>query len=356
MARGRQLPPLLLDAEMREQLTHLSESTSQPHRVVLRAKMILAGAEGLSNAAVGQRVGASPQSVGRWRRRFLERGVAGLHDEPRPGRPRTYDDERVAGLINRALVEPPPGTATHWSTRTLAQAEGISQSTASRWLRIVGVKPHLAKTFQSTNDPSFSENVCGIVGLYLSPPEHAVVLCVGMDEKSPQPDALNRTQNALPLSLGNVEGFTHDNIRQGTRSLPAALGIATGDGTACCAQRHRHREYLTFLWLIDRALPAALDVHLIVDNYGTHQHPSVLGWLARHARFHVQFTPTNSSWINSVEGWLKSVSQGSVKRGTLADMTDLIRHIREFDRAYNKDANPFVWVAAAPSILDRIEG
>ena len=351
MPRGRQLAPLSLEAETREQLTSLSKSTTLPHSLVRRAKMILASADGLSNTEVGRRVGASAQAVGKWRRRFLERGLQGLHDELRPGRPRTYDDERVAGLIHRTLQQRPQG-ATHWSTRTLAEAEGISQSTVSRWLRIFGVKPHLTKTFKLSNDPFFIEKVRDIVGLYLSPPEHAVVLCV--DEKS-QVQALDRTQKALPLDLGYVEGFTHDYIRHGTTTLFAALNVATGEVVARCAKRHRHQEYLTFLRLIDKEVPTGLDVHLIVDNYATHKHVKVQAWLARNPRFHVHFTPTYSSWINQVERWFALLSQRAIRRGTFTSVTDLIRRIHEFTRAYNQDAKPFVWVATAQSILEKIE-
>ena len=351
MPRGRQLAPLALDAETREQLTGLSQSTTLPHSVVLWAKMVLASAEGLSNTEVGRRVGASPQAVGKWRRRFLERGVEGLHDELRPGRPRTYDDERVAGLINRALQQRPQGS-THWSTRTLGQAEGLSQSTVSRWLRTFGVQPHRTQTFKLSNDPFFIEKVRDIVGLYLNPPDHAVVLCV--DEKS-QVQALDRTQRALPMDLGYVEGFTHDYIRHGTTTLFAALEAATGKVIARCAKRHRHQEYLTFLRLIDKQVPAALDVHLVVDNYATHKHAKVRAWLSRHPRFHVHFTPTYSSWINQVERWFGLISQRVIKRGTFTSVSDLVRCIHAFTREYNKHASPFVWVATAQSILDKIE-
>ncbi len=233
MPRGRQLAPLELDAETREQLTGLSQSTTLPHSLVLRAKMILASAEGISDTAVGRRVGASPQAVGKWRRRFLQRGVDGLYDELRPGRPRTYNDERVAGLINCALQDRPQGS-THWSTRTLGQAEGLSQSTVSRWLRTFGIKPHLTGTFKLSVAPFFIEKMRNIVGLYPNPPDHAVVLCV--DEKS-QVQALDRTQKALPLDLGYVEGFTQDYIRHGTTTLCAALQVTTGEVTARCAKR-----------------------------------------------------------------------------------------------------------------------
>ena len=351
MPPGRQLAPLTLDQETHKQLTSLAQSTALPHSLVLRAKMILASAEGLSNTAVGHRVGASAQAVGKWRRRFLELGLEGLQDELRPGRPRTYDDERIAGLINRALQERPKGS-THWSTRTLAKAEGVSQSTVSRVLRTFGIQPHRSQTFKLSNDPFFVEKVRDIVGLYLNPPEHAVVLCV--DEKS-QVQALDRTQRPLPMDLGYVEGFTHDYIRHGTTTLFAALEVSTGEVIARCAKRHRHQEYLTFLRLIDKEVPEGEEIHLVVDNSATHKHAKVRAWLARHPRFHVHFTPTYSSWLNQVERWFGLISQRAIKRGSFTSVTDLVRRIHEFTREYNKDASPFVWAATAESILAKIE-
>ena len=350
MPRGRQLAPLILDGETREQLLGLAKSTTLPHSVVLRAKMILASEEGLTNTEAARRVGASPQAVGKWRRRFLEGGLGGLHDELRPGRPRTYGDDKVAALINRALQDKPKG-ATHWSARTLGQAEGVSRSTVQRWLQLFGVKPHLAQAFKLSNDPFFIEKVRDIVGLYLNPPEHAVVLCV--DEKT-QVQALDRTQRSLPLGLGYVEGFTHDSIRHGTTTLCAALDVASGKVLARCAKRHRHQEFLTFLRLIDKEVPPDLDIHLIVDNYATHKHAKVKAWLAARPRYHVHFTPTYSSWINQVERWFGLISQQAIRRGTFTSVPDLIRRIHEFTRAHNAAAKPFVWVATAQSILDKI--
>ena len=311
MPRGRQLAPLTFDEETREQLLGVSKSTTLPHRVVLRAKMILASAEGLTNTEAGRRVGASPQAVGKWRRRFLENGLSGLDDELRPGRPRTYEDDKVASLINRALRDKPKGS-THWSARTLGEAEGVSRSTVQRWLELFGVKPHLRKTFKLSSDPFFIEKVRNIVGLYLNPPDHAVVLCV--DKKSQQ--ALDRTQGSLPLGLGFVEGFTHDYIRHGTTTLFAALDVATGKVLARCSKRHRHQEFLTFLRLIDKEVPPELDIHLIADNYATHKHAKVKAWLAARPRYHLRFTPTYSSWLNQVERWFGLISQQAIRRGT----------------------------------------
>ena len=269
MPRGRQLPPLVLTSEQHEQLTALSQSTSMPYGLVQRARIVLACAQGLTNSAVAERLDASPSAVGKWRRRFLERGVQGLHDELRPGRPRTYDDEKVAELISRALQEK-PDNASAWSVRLMAQAQGVSKSTVQRWFSLFGVKPHLSDTFKLSSDPFFIEKVRDVTGLYLNPPDNAMVLCV--DEKS-QIQALNRTQPTLPLGLGYVEGYTHDYIRHGTTTLFAALDVATGKVIGKCSKRHRHQEFLAFLRLIDRETPPELDIHLVLDNYATHKHP-----------------------------------------------------------------------------------
>ena len=350
MPRGRPLTPLTLDHEQRGQLTALSRSTTMPHALVQRAQVILASAEGLSNKAVAAQVGLSLNVVGKWRRRFLEAGVTGLHDELRPGRPRTYDDEKVATLINHALQEG-PDNATHWSVRSMAEAQGVSKSTVQRWFTLFGVKPHLTRTFKLSTDPFFIEKVRDIVGLYLHPPNNAMVLCV--DEKS-QIQALNRTQRALPLGLGYVEGFTHDYIRNGTTTLFAALDAATGKVIARCRQRHRHQEFLDFLRLIDRETPPELDLHLVVDNYATHKHPKVRAWLAKRPRFHLHFTPTYSSWLNQVERWFGLISQKAIKRGSFRNVTQLKQAILNFTDHYNQTSKPFVWVATADSILEKV--
>ncbi len=288
--------------------------------------MVLASAEGLANSAVARRFGVTPQTVGKWRRRFRAAGIEGLHDELRPGRPRTYDDDKVAAVISRALQEK-PAAATHWSTRTLGRAEGIAKSTVQRWLALFGVKPHLAKTFKLSTDPFFIEKVRDIVGLYLNPPDHAMVLCV--DEKS-QIQALNRTQPTLPMGLGYAEGYTHDYVRHGTTTLFAALDIATGQVFGQCRKRHRHEEFLAFLRLIDREVPAELDIHLVLDNYATHKHAKVRQWLAARPRFHLHFTPTYSSWLNQVERWFGLLSQRAIKRGSFRSVADLVRQIQAF--------------------------
>ena len=351
MPRGRPLPPLIVDDDQRAQLEAVARSTSLPHGLVLRSRMILASAEGLTNRAVAERVGTSPQTVGKWRRRFLERGVQGLHDELRPGRPRTYDDEKVAQVINRALQEKPEN-AENWSVRLMGDAEGVSKTTVQRWFSLFGIKPHLAQTFKLSTAPFFIEKVRDIVGLYLNPPDHAMVLCV--DEKS-QIQALNRTQPTLPLGFGYVQGYTHDYIRHGTTTLFAALDVATGRVIAQCKKRHRHQDFLAFLRLIDREVPADLDLHLVVDNDATHRHAKVKAWLARRPRYHLHFTPTYASWLNQVERWFGLISQRAIKRTSFRNVTHLVRAIKEFTERYNEEANPFVWAATSQSIIDKVE-
>lgn len=350
MPQGRPLAPLTLTDEQKDQLDGIARSNTLPYTLVLRTRMILASAEGLTNTAVARRFGVTPQTVGKWRRRFRAAGVEGLHDELRPGRPRTHDDEKVAAVISRALQKT-PDDATHWSTRTLARAEGISKSTVHRWFALFGVKPHLAKTFKLSTDPFFIEKVRDVVGLYLNPPESAMVLCV--DEKS-QIQALNRTQPTLPMGLGYAEGYTHDYVRHGTTTLFAALDVATGKVLAQCRKRHRHDEFLEFLRLLDREVPAELDVHLVLDNYATHKHAKVKRWLTARPRFHLHFTPTYSSWLNQVERWFGLLSQRALARGSFRSVPDLVRKIQDFIDAYNVSATPFVWVATAQSILDKV--
>ena len=350
LRRGPKLAELTLSGEQQEQLKAVAASTSLPHGLVVRARMILACAKGLSNAAVAAKVGASPQAVGKWRRRFLEHGVEGLHDELRPGRPRTYDDEKVAAVINRALQQK-PDEATHWSVRLMASAEGVSKSTVQRWFALFGVKPHLQETFKLSTDPFCIEKVRDIVGLYLNPPEHALVLCV--DEKS-QIQALERSQPILPLGLGYVEGYTHDYARHGTTTLFAALDVASGEVLTQCKKRHRHQEFLSFLREIDRNVAPEIDVHLVMDNYATHKHAKVKAWLAQRPRYHVHYTPTYASWLNQVEIWFGIISRRAIKRGSFRNVTELVQRIKAFTEQYNKGARPFVWTATAQSIIDKV--
>ena len=351
MARGRPLAPLVLTDDQRDQLTSLSQSTSMPYGLVQRARIVLACADGLSNKAAAELLGVTQTTVGKWRRRFLELGIEGLRDAFRSGRPRSYDDERVAGLINRALREK-PRNANAWSVRRMAEAENVSKSTVQRWFSLFGIKPHRSKTFKLSSDPFFVEKVRDVTALYLKPPDNALVLCV--DEKS-QIQALNRTQPTLPMGLGYVEGYTHDYVRHGCTTLFAALDTATGKVIGRCSKRHRHQEFLAFLRLIDRETPPDLDLHLVLDNYATHNHSKVRAWLAKRPRFHLHFTPTSASWLNQVERWFALISQRAIKRGSFNSVPHLVRTIKRFIDDYNETSAPFVWVATADSILQKIE-
>ena len=351
MPRGRQLPPLVLTDEQREQMTTLSQSTSMPYGLVQRARIVLACAQGLTNSAVATHLSVSPSAVGKWRRRFIERGVQGLHDERRPGRPRTYDDDKVAVLINRALQKT-PDHASAWSVRLMAEAEGVSKSTVQRWFSRFGVKPHLSDTFKLSSDPFFVEKVRDVTGLYLNPPDNAMGLCV--DEKR-QIQALNRTQPTLPMGLGYVEGYTHDDIRHGTTTLFAALDVATGKGLGKGSKRHRHQAFLAFLRLLDRETPPELDLHLVLDSYATHKHPKVGAWLAKRPRFHLHFTPTSASWLNQVERWVGLISQRAIQRGSFDSDAQLVKTIEAFIAHHNASTSPFIWVATAESICGKLE-
>ncbi len=351
MPRGRPVAPIVLDVEERNQLLSVARSRSLPHGIVRRAQIVLACAEGESNVAIASRMGLSNITVGKWRRRYREHGIEGLYDELRSGRPRTHEDERVAEVINTALrVEPP--NATQWSVRSMAEHTGISKSTVQRWFDLFGVQPHRQRHFKLSNDPFFIENVRDIVGLYLNPPDHAVVLCV--DEKT-RIQALQRTQPMLPMGLGYVEGVTHNDVRHGTTTLFAALDIATAEVLTPCKQRHRHQEFLSFLRHIDASVPAHLDVHLVVDNDATHKHPKVRAWLARRQRYHVHYTPTYASWINQVERWFGLITQQAIRRGSFSNVKQLVHKINAFVEHYNVRTSPFVWVATADSILSKIE-
>jgi putative transposase len=351
MPRGRALPELSLSDEARSQLLAIARSRSLPHGIVRRAEIVLASAAGEANKAIAQRLKLNQITVGKWRRRYLDHGIEGLHDELRPGRPRSLDDERVAEVINTALRGPPPH-ATQWTVRAMAEQTGISKSTVQRWFELFGVQPHRQKTFKLSNDPFFVEKVRDVVGLYLNPPDCAVVLCV--DEKT-QIQALERTQPLLPLGLGYVEGVTHDYIRHGTTTLFAALDVANGEVITQCKARHRHQEFLAFLRHIDREVPADLDVHLIIDNYATHKHAKVKAWLARRPRFHVHFTPTYASWLNLVERWFGIITQQAIRRGSFSKVKTLVQRIEQFVGHYNESSRPFVWTATADSILAKVE-
>lgn len=351
MTMGRPKAALLLTPEQREQLESLANSRSLPAGLVQRAQIVLLSAEGRTNQEVAKRFGLANATVGKWRRRFLKNGVAGLHDELRPGRPRSISDERIARLVRRTL-ETKPSNGTHWSIRQMASETRLTKSTVHRIWQAFGLQPHRQRHFKLSNDPFFVEKVRDIVGLYLNPPENALVLCV--DEKS-QIQALERTQPLLPIGLGYVEGVTHDYRRHGTTTLFAALDIATGTVLTRCRARHRHQEYLDFLRQIERSVPDQLDVHVIADNYATHKHPRVQRWFAERPRFHVHFTPTYASWLNQVEIWFNRITQQAIRRGTFRSVKELVQKIDQFVQSSNVKARPFVWTATADSIFAKVE-
>jgi putative transposase len=342
---------LILTSEQQEQLKGLVASRSLPAGLVIRARIILMSAEGESNLAIATRLQLSKATVGQWRRRFLKQGISGLHDELRPGRPRAISDERVARLVRKTL-ESKPENGTHWSIRQIATETRVSKSTAHRIWQAFGIEPHRQKHFKLSSDPFFVEKVRDIVGLYLHPPENAVVLCV--DEKS-QIQALERTQPMLPMGLGYVEGVTHDYRRHGTTTLFAALDTGKGTVLTRCRKRHRHQEYLDFLRQIEKNVPLELGVHVIVDNYGTHKHPRVKRWLALRPRFHVHFTPTYASWLNQVEIWFNRITQQAIRRGTFRSVKDLVEKIDRYVQTSNAHAQPFVWTATPDSIFAKVQ-
>ena len=351
MAMGRPKEALVLSPQQREQLEGMASSRSLPAGLVSRARIILLSASGQTNMQIARQMRLTNATVGKWRRRFLEQDMSGLHDELRPGRPRPISDDRVAQLVRKTLETKPKG-GTHWSIRQIAEATRISKSTVHRIWQAFGLQPHRQKHFKLSTDPFFVEKVRDIVGLYLNPPENAVVLCV--DEKS-QIQALERTQPMLPMGLGYVEGVTHDYRRHGTTTLFAALDTAKGTVLTQCRQRHRHQEYLDFLRQIEKSVPSGLDVHVIVDNYGTHKHPRVKRWLATRPRFHVHFTPTYASWLNQVEIWFNRITQQAIRRGTFRSVKELVQKIDQYVRASNIQAQPFVWTATADSIFAKVQ-
>ena len=351
MPRGRPRRELtLLDAE-RQELISITRSRSMPQALATRARIVLLAAEGHTNTAIAKQLQLSRPTVGTWQKRYLSQRLPGLYDEPRPGGPRSIADEHVATLIRRTL-NTKPKDGTHWTCRSLAAETKLSKSTVHRVWKAFGLQPHRQKHFKISTDPFFVDKVRDIVALYLNPPDNAVVLCV--DEKS-QIQALDRTQPILPLGLGYVEGITHDYVRHGTTTLFAALDIASGQVLTDCKRRHRHQEFLQFLRTIDASVPAALDVHLVVDNYATHKHQKVRRWLAARPRFHVHYTPTYASWLNQVEIWFNIITQRAIRRGTFRSVPDLIAKIDSFVLHYNRHCRPFVWTATSDSILTKIQ-
>lgn len=351
MALGRPVTPIVLSPSVRAELESLQRSRTASHVLVRRARVVLLAADGHYNTVIAECVGLSARMVGYWRRRFVAQGLMGLYDEPRPGAPRSISDAQIAALIRRTL-KTTPREGTHWTCRSLARQTGIGKSTVQRVWTAFGIQPHRQKHFQLSTDPFFVEKVRDIVGLYLNPPDNAMVLCV--DEKS-QIQALDRTQPMLPLGLGYVEGVTHTYARHGTTTLFAALDIASGHVLTRCAPRHRHQEFLQFLRHIDANVSDHLDVHLVVDNYATHKHLKVRRWLAARPRYHVHYTPTYASWLNQVEIWFNIITQRAIRRGTFRSVRDLVQRINAFVQHYNPTAQPFMWTATADSILQKLK-
>ena len=343
--------PIVLLPVQRDTLEAWLRAPSTPQSIALRARIVLCAAEGLSNHEIARRTGASRPTVLLWRRRFTADGPVALTEiEPGRGRKASISAEAERAIINATLQTTPRG-ATHWSCRTMAAAQGVSPATVQRIWSAHGLKPHRVKSFKLSADPQFVEKLTDVVALYLSPPDKAIVLCV--DEKS-QIQALDRTQPGLPMKKGRAGTMTHDYKRHGTTTLFAALNVLDGRVIGECLPRHRHQEFLRFLRRLDRAFPPALDLHLIVDNYGTHRHPAVRSWLAGRPRFHLHFTPTSSSWLNLVERWFRDLTVKRIRRGVFPSTRALISAIHEYLDATNNDPRPFVWTATTNSILKRV--
>lgn len=351
MARtGRPKTDLVLTDDEREQLVRWARRRKSSQALALRSRIVLECAGGLSNTVAAERLGVNRSTVGKWRSRFLDHRLDGLGDDPRPGRPATVTVDQVEDVVV-ATLEATPQNATHWSRSKMAERTGLSRSTIGRIWRAFGLKPHLTDGFKLSNDPLFVEKVYDIVGLYLDPPESAVVLSV--DEKS-QVQALSRSQPAFPMMPGMPEKRTHDYFRHGTTSLFAAMNVADGTVIASTHRRHRATEFKKFLTKIDQQVPTGLEVHVICDNYGTHKHPTVNTWLAKHPRFHMHFTPTYSSWINQVERLFAEVTRDLLQRSDHRSVQALEKDLRDWVTAWNEHPKPFIWTKTAEQILESL--
>ena len=344
-------PPLPMSDSQRATLEQLSRSQTAAHRQVQRAKALLLAADGVANTGISEQVGVTPVTVRAWRKRFEQDGLAKL-GQVREGRGRkaSISEEQVRAIVHDTLHTTPKGE-THWSCRTMAKHAGVSSATVQRIWHDLGIKPHRLDTFKVSTDPAFQEKLTDVVGLYLDPPDKAVVLCV--DEKS-QVQALDRTQPSLPMVKGRGATMTHDYKRNGTTTLFAALNVLTGEVTGRCFDRHRHEEFLKFLNVIDAQVPKGQAIHVILDNYATHKHADVQRWLRRHKRFHLHFIPTSSSWLNQVERWFRDLDGKALRRGSFNSVPDLIAAIEDYLQANNEDPTPFVWTATAESILAKV--
>jgi transposase len=335
----------------RKTLEQWARGRKTPARLVLRAKIVLAAADGRENQEIAVACGTDPHTAARWRKRFAEKRLAGLEkDAPRSGRPADTQQSLAAEIV-RMTTQEKPANATHWSTRTLAAELGTTHSMVHRVWKAMGLKPHRVKTFKISNDPRFAEKVVDVVGLYLDPPEHALVLCV--DEKS-QIQALDRTQKSLPMFPGRLGTTTHDYRRNGTTTLFAALNVFEGTVIGTCMDHHRYQDFIRFLKQVDAETPPELDLHLIVDNYATHKHDAVRKWLAKHKRFHLHFIPTSSSWLNLVERWFREITEKRIRRGAFRNVGELVKAITDYIAHNNDHAKPFVWTKTAEEILAKV--
>jgi transposase len=340
----------MLDPD-RQILERVARSQTAAHREVVRARVLLDAADGVGNRTIAARHEVSAMTVRAWRAAFTTNGLKGWGKVAAGrGRKPSISDEKIAEIV-RLTTQTTPDGATHWSTRTMAKQVGVSHATVQRVWKDLGLKPHLVDSFKVSTDPRFAEKVIDVVGLYLNPPDQAIVLC--MDEKS-QIQALDRTQASLPMVKGRAATMTHDYKRNGTTTLFAALDVLTGKVIGQCLPRHRHEEFLTFLKTIDAEVPDGLQIHLILDNYATHKHQNVQRWLKRHKRFHLHFTPTSSSWLNQVERWFRDLTEKNLRRGIFQSVPDLIDSIETYLHATNTDPKPYVWTATAQSILSKV--
>ena len=347
---GRSCEELTIPDDDHGTLTGWSNSRSLPQYLVERAKIVLLAAEGRSNPEISSAVGVSSSTVRRWKSSYRQHGIDGLHDEYRPGRPRTYLEEEIAGLLKKTLESKPEG-ATHWSCRTMAKEAGVSASTVSRVWRLFSIKPHKQEHFKISTDPFFVDKVVDVCGLYLNPPDNALVLCV--DEKS-QCQALERTQPVLPTGFGYAEGVTENYFRHGVTTLFAALDVATGGVQIACKKRHRHQEFLSFMNQIKKNIPDALDVHVILDNYITHKHGKIRAWITRNPRFKFHFTPTYASWLNQVETWFGIITSKTIRRDSFTSVKELVCKIEKFTETYNRNSKPFAWTATPEEIFAKL--
>ncbi len=343
--------PLAISPKQKSTLEQLVGGPKTPQKVVFRAMIVLGASEGASNIQLAQRLSTSRPTVIKWRERFTEAGVEGLlHDAPRPGRKKRIAAAKEAAIVE-ATLHSKPADATHWSVRTMAQAQGVSHATVHRIWQAYGLQPHRTESFKLSTDPEFVAKVRDIVGLYLNPPDKALVFSV--DEKS-QIQALDRTQPVLPLRPGIPERQTHDYKRHGTTTLFAALNVLTGKVIGSCQPRHRHGEFIAFLDRIEASTSKRRQIHLVLDNYGTHKHPKAKEWFAAHPRYHLHFTPTSASWINMVERWFAEITRKRIRRGTFQSVPELTRAIQEYIRENNDGARPFIWTATAAAILKKV--